>query len=69
MYLLGVVYLVGRQLEKVEEVDSVLMTDKSGKTIIKAVDNLMDDDKEVLLWLEYVSHDSAINIILIIDFG
>ena len=49
LYLMGVVYLVGRQLGKVEEVDSVLMTDKSGKTIIKAADNLINDDKEELL--------------------
>ena len=50
LYLMAVVYLVNRQLKKVVEgVDSVIVTDKSGKTIIKCVDEVVNNDLEVLM--------------------
>jgi hypothetical protein len=45
-----VLFLVRRKRQKMEvEVDSVIMTDKKGETIIKAVYELVNDDEEVLM--------------------
>ena len=52
MYLLGVVYLVRRQmiqLEKEEE-DMIVMIDKQGKTDIKTLGKLLNDANEVFTW-------------------
>ena len=52
MYLIGVVYLVRRQmiqLEKEEE-DMIVMIDKQGKTDIKTLDKVLNDAKEVFTW-------------------
>ena len=58
MYLLGVVYLVRRQMiqldeedeEEVKEEDMIVVIDKQGKTDIKTLDKVLNDAKEVLMW-------------------
>ena len=57
MYLLGVVYLVRRQMiqleeeeEEEKEEDMIVMIDKQGKTDIKTLNKVLNDAKEVLTW-------------------
>ena len=55
MYLLGVVYLVRRQMiqldeEEVKEEDMIVVIDKQGKTDIKTLDKVLNDAKEVFMW-------------------
>ena len=57
MYLLGVVYLVRRQMiqlneedeEEVKGEDMIVVIDKQGKTDIKTLDKVLNDAKEVLM--------------------
>ena len=51
MYLIAVVWLVRRQIYQVEEeeMDRVIMTDKSGSTSIRKVEEVLSDEKEILL--------------------
>ena len=51
MYLIAVVWLVRRQIYQVEgeEMDRVIMTDKSGNTSIRKVEEVLSDEKEILL--------------------
>ena len=57
MYLLGVVYLVRRQMiqldegyeEEEKEEDMVVVIDKQGKTDIKTLDKVLNDAKEVFM--------------------
>ena len=51
MYVMTVVFLVRRQLRMVvrEELGTVVMTDESGKTIIKDVETVLDDQEKILL--------------------
>ena len=51
MYLIGVVWLVRRQINQVEEegMDMVIMTDKRGKTDIRKVEEVLSDEKEILM--------------------
>ena len=53
MYLLGVVYLVRRQiiqLEEEAEEDMIVVIDKQGKTDIKTLGKLLNDANEVFTW-------------------
>ena len=48
MYLVGVVYLVWRQINHmVEEEDMVVMIDKKGKTDLKILNRVLKDEKKV----------------------
>ena len=50
MYLVGVVYLVSRQIYQVtedDEEDLIVMIDKKGKTDIKKLDMVINNEKEV----------------------
>ena len=57
MYLLGVVYLVRRQMiqldegdeEEEKEEDMIVVIDKQGKTDIKTLDKVLNDAKEVFM--------------------
>ena len=50
MYLVGVVYLVSRQIYQAtedDEEDLIVMIDKKGKTDIKKLDMVINNEKEV----------------------
>ena len=57
LYLVGVIFMVRRQVrqvwreeeDEVEEVSKVVMTDHTGKTNIKSVEKVLNDKLEVLL--------------------
>ena len=51
MYLIAVVLLVRRQIYQVEEegMERIIMTDKRGKTGIRMVEEVLSDEKEVLV--------------------
>ena len=55
LYLIGVIYMVRRQVRQVwreeeeEMVGKVVITDQAGATNIKAVDKIVNDEEEVLL--------------------
>ena len=57
MYLVGVVYLVRRQMSQLEEEedeeekeeDMIVVIDKQGKTAIKTLDKVLNDAKEVFI--------------------
>ena len=51
VYMIGVVWLVRRQIYQVEEegVERTIMTDKRGKTGIRKVGEVLSDKKEVLM--------------------
>ena len=50
LYMLTVVYLVRRQMKKVEEEEvQVVMTNEKGETVLKDVDKILHDDKKLLL--------------------
>ena len=81
LYMLTVVYLVKRQMKKVEEEGmTVAVTNERGETMLKDVDKVMDDQSELLLWVwswfaVFVSYDiiidetnTAVSDILIIIF-
>ena len=57
MYLLGVMYLVRRQIiqfkeedKEEEKEDMIVVIDKQGKTDIKTVEKVLNDAKEVFTW-------------------
>ena len=48
--MLTVVYMVRRQMKKVEEKEvQVVMTNEKGETVLKDVDKILNDDKINLL--------------------
>ena len=48
MYLVGVVYLVWRQINHmVEEEDMIVMIDNKGKTDLKRLNKVLNDEKKV----------------------
>ena len=51
MYLIAVLLLVRRQIYQVEEegMERIVMTDKRGKTGIRKVEEVLRDEKEVLI--------------------
>ena len=50
LYMLTVVYLVRRQMKKVEEKEvQVVMTNEKGETVLKDVDKILNDNKRNLL--------------------
>ena len=51
VYMIGVVWLVRRQIYQVEEegVERIVITDKRGKTGIRKVVGVLSDKKEVLM--------------------
>ena len=50
LYMLTVVYLVRKQMKKVEEEEvQVVMTNEKGETVLKDVDKILNDDKINLL--------------------
>ena len=57
IYLIGVVYLVRRQIIQLEEMeeeeekeeDMIVVIDKEGKTDIKTLDKVLNDAKEVFM--------------------
>ena len=51
MYLIAVVLLVRRQIYQVEEeeMEMIIMIDKRGKTGIRNIEEVLSDEKEVLM--------------------